>query len=68
MKGLSIGQKKILAGVFANGGVAWFSTGVIVPVIAGKTLSDFIATLTVGFLFAAVFVIIALTIARGLKS
>lgn len=68
MKGLSVGQKKILAGVFANGSVAWFSTGVIVPVIAGKTLSDFIATLTVGFLFAAIFVIIALTIARGIKS
>lgn len=67
MRELSIGQRRVLSEFFANGGVAWFSAGVIVPFFTGKTIFDFVISLGWGTLFAIGFLIIALVITKGIK-
>lgn len=68
MKKLSIAQRKAISNFFVNGGVGWFSGGVIVPFFAGRTIVDFLISIVWGVLFALSFLAIGLVTVKGIKS
>jgi len=68
MKKLSVGQRKSLAEFFTNGAVAWFSAGIIAPVFAGKTLSNFVGSIIWGTISTIWFLLIASLLMKGIKS
>lgn len=65
---LSVGQLERASEILGNISVAWFSTGIISPLLTKpKNLLDVISTFVVSLLMALVFSVISLVIAKGVK-
>lgn len=67
VKKLSVGQRRALSEFFTNAAVAWLSAGVIAPFFISRRLEDFVTFGTWGLLFTLVFLIISLSLTKGVK-
>ena len=66
---LSIGQLKQASEILGNLAVAWFSAGIISPLLVRpKTLSELVSVVVLGLGMSVLFTLVSLSLVKGVKS